>query len=268
MASFPLNELELRCNSLAEHLGFVALGDVATAMSGEDGRVIGGHMITLHVFRWGLDLFRVTQDADLGVRPAVVQTPDLTERLVDLGYQRTAGNRFEKPVDGLPAFGPAESHWSAIDILIPAYTSRIRENRSFGRHLVTTEVPGLAAAFQRPAVDLSLDVEFLDGSRVDIAVRLPDEVSALVLKVMARTVRDEDRDAVDVWRALEVCAAAGVRDAEFGPDSETVRHVLADQFGRGGKGIKDVARAQNLSHEAAVALETRIQALISRVAGN
>ncbi|MCP4964004.1 MAG: hypothetical protein GY926_02090, partial [bacterium] len=105
MASFPLNELELRCNSLAEHLGFVALGDVATVMSGEDGRVIGGHMVTLHVFRWGLDLFRVTQDADLGVRPAAVQTPDLTERLVDLGYQRTAGNRFEKPVDGLPAFG-------------------------------------------------------------------------------------------------------------------------------------------------------------------
>ncbi len=64
------------------------------------------------------------------------------------------------------------------------------------------------------------------------------------------------------------CAAAGVRDAEFGPDSETVRHVLADQFGRGGKGIKDVARAQNGSHEAAVAVETRIQALVSRVAGN
>ena len=72
MATVPLDRLLLSCGSVAEHLGFVALNDVATAMEGEDGRIIGGHMVTLHVFRWGLDLFRATQDADLGVRPAVV----------------------------------------------------------------------------------------------------------------------------------------------------------------------------------------------------
>ena len=119
MAAVPLDRLALGCGSVAEHLGFVALNDVAAAMNGEDGRVIGGHMVTLHVFRWGLDLHRATQDTDRGVRPAVVQTSELTDRLIDLGYSKTAGNRFEKPVPDL-ANETADLPKAVIDILIPA----------------------------------------------------------------------------------------------------------------------------------------------------
>ena len=153
------------------------------------------------------------------------------------------------------------------DILVPAYTSRARVNRSFGTHLVTTEVARLAGALQRPPVDIRLGVTMIDDSSLDIFVRLPDEVGALIVKVMARTVRQEDRDAVDVWRALEVCETAGVRNVDFGPDDDAVRRILCDEFGRGGAAIREVARAQNLSSEAATSLETRIQALIVRVAG-
>ena len=38
----------------------------------------------------------------------------------------------------------------------------------------------------------------LDGSKLSFPVRLPDEAAALTLKIMARTVRRQDSDAVDV----------------------------------------------------------------------
>jgi hypothetical protein len=181
-----------------------------------------------------------------------------------MGYSKSAGNRFEKPVPEL-AIESAEPPRAVVDILVPAYTSRARTNRQFGDHLVTTEVPGLATAFKRPPADLKLEVMMLDGQQLEIDVRLPDEAGAFILKVLARTVRNEDRDAVDVWRALEVCQAAGIEEIDLGADEEAVRHVLATEFSRGGAAIDQIRRAQNLSAESATALETRVQALISRI---
>jgi hypothetical protein len=65
----PLIELVLQAASVADDLGFVALADAATACAGTDALVIGGHMVQLHVYRWGLgaELYRQTQDVDLGV---------------------------------------------------------------------------------------------------------------------------------------------------------------------------------------------------------
>ncbi len=79
--------------------------------------------------------------------------------------------------------------------------------------------------------------------------------------------RNEDRDAVDVWRALEVCQAAEIEDIDLGSDEDAVRNVLSAEFSRGGGAIGQIGQAQNLSDKAAVALETRIQALLSRVVG-
>lgn len=253
---------------MAQHLGFTALADVAEALADDerDGRVIGGHMVALHAERWQLDLYRETRDADLGVRPLTVQTPALTDRLIAMGYNRTAGNRFERPLPNLADHAQAKPS-AVIDILIPSYTSRVQDNQRFGDHLVTTQVPGLATAFQRPATDLELEVAMIDGERRTIAVRLPDEVGALTLKAMARTVRSEDRDAVDVWRMLEVCQAAGLTNVDFGADDEDVKRVLNTEFSRGGTGISDIKSARNLSTEATEQQETRIQALISRVVG-
>lgn len=263
MAARPLAQLNLTCASAAEHLGFVALADVAAATANSESRIIGGQMVTLHVLRWGLDLARLTQDVDLGVTPMVVQTPELIDGLESLGYSKTAGNRFEKLVTGIPA--AASDRYAAVDVLIPAYQSRPRPNRKFGKNFVTTEVPGLALAFRREPIDLPLEVTFLDGSRRSFPVRLPDEVSALTLKVMARTIRRKDNDAVDVWRVLETCAAAGIRDIELGPDEEPVRKVLGTQFARGGDAIAEIGRARNLSDFETTRLETRIQALIQQV---
>jgi hypothetical protein len=103
------------------------------------------------VYRWGLgsDLYRATQDADLGVPLMAAQDPSLVTRLEDLGYERLAGNRFGRVLDDIPVTGVDDDDRRAvIDILVPAYTSRPRHRRRIGNHLVTTEVPGLAEAFE------------------------------------------------------------------------------------------------------------------------
>jgi hypothetical protein len=67
----PLSKLALVARSVAEDLGFVALADLSAALEqsgARDYRLIGGHMVTLHAFRWELggELLRETKDADLG----------------------------------------------------------------------------------------------------------------------------------------------------------------------------------------------------------
>ena len=88
MASLPLTRLDLTTSSVVEELGLTALTDIASVVSNEpQHRIIGGHMVSLHVQRWHLDLFRQTADADIGVVPAAVRTPELLERLQALGYR-------------------------------------------------------------------------------------------------------------------------------------------------------------------------------------
>lgn len=93
----PLNDLALVATSVADDVGFVALNDLSNVMADDSYRVIGGHMVTALVARWdlGRDLYRETQDADLGVPPVAVKDAVLVDRLLDYGYQRRAGNSFE-----------------------------------------------------------------------------------------------------------------------------------------------------------------------------
>lgn len=265
MAPLPLTRLDLTATSIAEELGFVALADIA-AVAGDEPRhrIIGGHMVFLHVLRWRLSLFRETADADLGVVPAAVRTPELNERLHSLGYRRIAGNRFGRSVDGLPSIAGSAPE-AIIDVLVPSYTDRPRSSVSFGEHLATTEVPGLALALQRPAVDVPITIRRSHSHALRTTARIPDEVSALALKVLARTVRNDDKDAVDVWRCLEVCAAASISNPDFGADTATVRHILSTDFGRNGSGVQAIRASRHLSTRASEQLETRIQALIRRV---
>lgn len=264
MAPLPLSRLEFVATSVAEELGFIALADLAAASPGEEARVIGGHMVSLHALRWQLELPRETLDADLGVTPEIVQTPDLIDRLLRLGYERLGGNRFGRRIEGLPAI-EGETPQAIVDVLVPSYTSRPRHNRTFGDHLTTTEVPGLAGALLRPAIDVPITFRRRNGLQIQTAVRIPDEVAALVLKVMARTIRRESKDAVDVWRCLEICHAAGVSNADLGPDADAVITVLDEDFGRAKPGIAAIRSARGLATGSTLALETRIRALVDSV---
>jgi hypothetical protein len=273
----PLNRLVLVATSVADDLGYVALSDLSQALGTEPRGnycVIGGHMVTALVARWqlGHDLYRETGDTDVGVPPVLAQDAGLIQRFMDLGYVQQAGNRFARTMHDVPVRIKGEEdpvREAAIDVLVPVYTNRPRQNVRFGDHLVTTEVPGLAIALNRPLIKMSMELERLNGQVLDIALLFPDEVSALVLKSLATKVRSKATDIVDVWRCLEVAYAAGRTPDEFMEDvqaesASVVRSLFATRMGDGMTAIID---EQRLSAKAANERYTRLLALIARVLG-
>lgn len=267
-----MTALVLPATSVADDVGFVAPADVAELLGERPYRVIGGHMVTLLVARWGLgaELYRATGDTDLGVPPVVVNEPTLIDALIRRGYQRIAGNRFIKEVTDLPQLelGREPAIRSAmIDVLVPAYRSRARSDRKFGDHLVTTEVPGLAVALQRPAVAVDLEMYRLNGTRLAATLLVPDEIAALVLKAGATQVRLKGTDFVDIWRCLEVANAAGVQPEDFKRAeelrvAERTRQLFDSPTSLG---MEAIVTEQGLSSTGAAARFTRIGALIERV---
>lgn len=220
----------------------------------------------------GADLYRQTGDADLGAPPGVLQSLGLVDRLLDLGYEQVGGSRFARRMTDLPVrlageqtTGPS----AAIDLLIPAHTSRARQNRHVGESLVTTEVPGLATALLRPAVTITLHLRRLDGSMLEADLSFPDEVAALVLKALATKVRFKDTDVVDLWRCLEVCLAAGNGPEDFadGEPATAATIVRALFAGRHGPGMMSLTAQQKLTTAGADQRYTRLRALITRVLG-
>ena len=222
MAAQPLNRIVLAARSVADDLSYVALADIAGALNPRTSeyRIIGGLMVTALAARWdlGASLYRETLDADLGVPPLVVRDLGLADRLKAAGYEQVAGDRFERPVPDVPAgvSGVAPSTYrAAIDVLVPAYTSRPRQNVQIGPDLVTTEVLGLQIALARNPVELTLELRRLTGDMTTVGLLFPDEVSALTLKAFATRVRMKPTDVIDVWRCLEICFAARVDTAAF-----------------------------------------------------
>jgi hypothetical protein len=274
VAAGPLNRIVLAAGSVADDLGYVALADIARVLGTRTAeyRVIGGLMVTALAARWNLgsSLYRETLDADLGVPPIVARDLDLAGRLKEAGYQQVAGDRFEKPVADVPAgvSGTAPSTYrSAIDVLVPAYTSRPRQNVRVSPDLVTTEVLGLQVALARTPVELTLDLRRLNGDLLSIGLLVPDEVSALTLKAFATSVRMKPTDIVDVWRCLEICLAAEVDAAAFsrGVQAQSAA-IIREIFGhRGGHGMRALIDQQGLSHDAATQRYTRIRALTARL---
>jgi hypothetical protein len=148
-AGTPLTRLTLGAASVADDLGYVALSDLAQALGDipEDFRVIGGHMVTVLGARWqlGYELYRETGDVDLGITPIVARDRHVVNRLKNLDYTQVAGNRFARGLSDIPVTMKGKEHSprpeAFIDVLVPAYTSRARENVQVGDDLFTTEVP-------------------------------------------------------------------------------------------------------------------------------
>ena len=88
----------------------------------------------------------------------------------------------------------------------------------------------------------------------------------ILLKAGARRVRNEDRDATDLWRCLEVAMADGVTATDFTTsDVDQIRDLLQRELGRGGNALGIITR--DLSPGAAGQTATRIQALLGRIVG-
>ena len=276
-AGTPLTRLTLGAASVADDLGYVALNDLALALENvtADYRVIGGHMVTMLAARWqlGHELYRETGDVDLGMPPVAAKDHHVVGRLKGLNYLQVAGNRFARGLSDIPARmkgrNDSRNPEAFIDILVPAYTSRARENVRVGEDLFTTEVPGLQLALARPAVLITLELRRLNGDTLQCELPFADEVSALVLKSLATTVRSKDTDIADIWRCLEIAFAAGLGPEDFtsGVRAESAE-VIRSLFGnRHGAPMEALTAGQHLSAETADARFTRIQALIAHVLG-
>lgn len=123
---FPLTNLVLSAGSVVDDLGFVAMADLSAVLADAgnvESRIIGGHMVTLHVHRWrlGRELYRETRDADLGIPPVVVRDGELIKLLRARGYKRTTGNTYEREMHDVPieTHGRAPRLAASIDILSP-----------------------------------------------------------------------------------------------------------------------------------------------------
>ncbi|MFP4512800.1 MAG: hypothetical protein ACLFRV_07630 [Acidimicrobiales bacterium] len=243
--------------------GFTAITDVATAMASSgtthQHRLIGGVAVMLHIERLRLDLpSRATGDADFGVPPHVLRRPELVDAIEVLGYQKVAGNRWERRLD--------DRRVAAVDLLIPTYRSRARDTVTIGS-VVTTEVPGLAETLRRPAISVDVEFRLTDGGTLSTSVALPDAVGMLALKTLVRTVRTEERDVGDLWRCLEIAAADGVTPATFDSSEPLarVRAALWRELGPHGAALD--ALTAGLQDDPAARLRTRVRALLTETVG-
>lgn len=242
--------------------GLTAIADVSNALTAvgaaSDYRLIGGVTVVLHVQRLGLDLpLRATGDADIGVPPTLLREPELVEHIEALGYCKVFGNRWERQVD--------DRRVAAVDLLVPSYTSRARHTVRIG-DVVTTEVPGLAVALRRPGVEVRAQLRLTNGDDHEVTVTLPDALATLELKARARGVRNEDRDAEDLWRCLEIAAADGVTPELLNSEGgDGLSDILHRELGPDGASTALVTRG--LQPEIAARLRTRIRALLADVTG-
>jgi predicted nucleotidyltransferase len=248
--------VEFVSTSLAADASFIAMSEIGALLATQSHRLIGGVAVVLHQHRLNLEHpVRATADADFGVPPYVLKDDSLVGAIESIGYKKRAGNRWARQID--------DQRTAYVDLLVPSYRTRVRSQVKHGS-TTTTEVGGLAEALKRPPVLISGMVTATSGDRYRLDVSIPDVSSLLGLKLHARTVRDEDRDAIDIWTCLELLEAEAAF-AEFGsPDFDTIRDRLDFEFGDKGPSMRVVT--ESVSAEEADRRRTRVRALVAALA--
>lgn len=130
-------------------------------------------------------------------------------------------------------------------------------------------VPGLSLALARPAHALTVTTCLRDPALAHAAnlpttfpVLVPDPLSALAVKALAWASRRSPRDAVDVWRLLEVANAADLEPSDWSDTGVRgdARRLLHAEFGR-----RNAAGATRATSDPTA--RTRIAVLVQRHVG-
>lgn len=190
-----VSTITLRSTSREEDAALDALADLARAVADwESCRVVGGHMVTIHMARAGADVgHRPTADADLAAPVAVLGEPEFAERLKGLGYSMVDGSRLRRPTEHGEAF---------IDLIAPAPASRALHNQPAGRFRVD-QFPGVQHALNEPPIMVDIEAVPLEGSPSSpFRVAVPTVPAAIVVKALAARTRQKDND--DLHRLLLV----------------------------------------------------------------
>ena len=171
------------------------------------------------------------------------------------GYRpHGASNRFARKTQA--------GHHAVIDVLAPSHDGRLHSNRRHGA-LYLDEIPGLLLALARPSVPLSLEILLQSGQTLRITVQPPDPLAALALKAVAYVSRRADKDALDVWRLLAVCHAAGIGPDDWGSGSgirgDAAAVLRAEFGGLTSPGLRAITSDRGV--------HTRVRALVQAVVG-
>lgn len=210
--------------SRAEDAAALALADVVVAATGIEYRVIGGNMAALHAMRFESRFAtRATTDADAGIEPSVAAATSMTKGLTALGYSQLDGSRFHRDDGDLEL---------VVDLLVSDVVAG-QHNVEVGP-LVTDAAPGLALALARPAVWVEVTVVTTSEREVPLRLPLPDSAVAVVMKTLTWSNRVEDKDAIDVFRLLDVWKhdhdRSGVQELRAGSTAARVVEVLERYF--------------------------------------
>lgn len=255
------SKVVLASTSGAQDLGYLALNDVVriTTSLDVDYRLVGGHMVALLVAAYEVTNVpeRATADADLGASFEVVADMRLPQALRDLDYRRVAGNRFTR------GLSEGSSEEVFIDILAPSRTGLHEPNQEAGE-LVVDAIPGLGYALAVEPTPLDLDAVLTTGKHLSVNVLLPSPLAALCLKLLSFSSRSAAKDAVDIWRLLEVGHAAGITPSDW-PDPAKLKGVRGDALNQlwrfvapGSWGLKQASRD--------APIHARIRALAANIA--
>lgn len=221
--------------SRADDMAYLALADLAEVLSGAAGAgVIGGHMVAALCARFPSPGFihRSTGDADGGIPTALASTGETHERLVELGYSPTNGNRYERPN------GESENEALAIDLLVPTVASRFGVDTHGGRQFDT--MPGLGLAMAH-SLRLSISATLTDGTERMFEIDVPGVEGAIILKTYAWAGRRAKKDAIDLHSLFRITdhhapeSFGGWRLNESPPqgsrrDTSRTLHTLADNW--------------------------------------
>lgn len=193
--------ITLHSASREEDAALAALGDLAqTVPDWESCRIVGGHMVTVHVaLASGGSGHRPTADADLAAPVAVLGHAGFAERLRNLGYNAVDGSRLSRATEHGEAF---------IDLIAPAPASRALHNKRAGRFRVDM-FPGIQYALNEPPVIVDVMVVPLEGEPSGPhRIAVPTVTAAIVVKSLAARTRTKDKG--DIRRLLLVADGTGV----------------------------------------------------------
>lgn len=177
-------------SSRADDQAFFALGDVARVTHDlEDARVVGGLMVSLLMEAYPTPGFviRRTADVDTAISADIASSGTLHQRLVEVGYAPSNGNRYTYNA-------------RTIDLLVPSDTARFSTEQYGGRGF--DSVPGLALALAGQPLLHHLNVTLSDDSSLSVDVRTPLVEHAVVLKALATRTRNVAKDLVDLHNLL------------------------------------------------------------------
>lgn len=232
-----VHQLRLFAQSNADEMGFLGQLAVADAVqSGDDYRIVGGHMVRLllELYPAAAAVLRATLDADAAVDKIEVIGP-LVANLLSQDFVKAGGNVFRKQVN--------TENLIEINLLLS------RSDHRTGLHPLFVDgvgqvdsLPELSWAMLNDPLVLDVIATFRDGSDVTYRTRVPDVEVAVVLKAHAWHARhlSSDKDLADLSALFEIRHAhpnvAWRLDQpkliSFRRDAARILHELADSVTR------------------------------------